>query len=331
MKNFKGKYSWMRGTAALFCAAVLLAALAPAPVRAVFRVTLSYGINSGNGTAPSSEIHDAGDTVTVAAQPTDMEKPGYDFSGWNTAADGSGTDYKSGDDIIINEDTTLYAKWTEQPDVAIVYLSADETMGSVSSAGESVPPATGSAVGSTAQAKEGWRFVSWIGKTAAVVSTEAAFIPAKTDELYTAGTYIANFAPNSYTVTLDPQGGTVQKTTQAVVFNEAYGELPVPVREGFAFGGWYTETAGGTQTKDDTLYTTAGNSTLYARWTADTAPAETTPAETTSAATTSAVTASAGTTSPKTGDALNSVPWIVLLAVSGSAAAVIGKKRRESN
>jgi uncharacterized repeat protein (TIGR02543 family) len=35
----------------------------------------------------------------------------YTFGGWNTEADGSGTNYGLGATFTINADTTLYAKW----------------------------------------------------------------------------------------------------------------------------------------------------------------------------------------------------------------------------
>ena len=39
------------------------------------------------------------------------EKPGYHFTGWNTAEDGSGTRYAPGSAFSLTEDTILYAQW----------------------------------------------------------------------------------------------------------------------------------------------------------------------------------------------------------------------------
>ena len=41
-----------------------------------------------------------------------------------------------------------------------------------------------------------------------------------------------------YVVTFDPNGGTVSQTTKEVSYHDAYGELPVPTREGYTFKGW---------------------------------------------------------------------------------------------
>ena len=41
-----------------------------------------------------------------------------------------------------------------------------------------------------------------------------------------------------YVVTFDPNGGTVSQTTKEVSYHDAYGELPVPTRDGYTFKGW---------------------------------------------------------------------------------------------
>ncbi|MDT0125379.1 S-layer homology domain-containing protein [Paenibacillus sp. RRE4] len=50
--------------------------------------------------------------VTVSGNTGNMEKEGYTFLHWNTAADGTGTDYSPNDTFNINgADVTLYAQW----------------------------------------------------------------------------------------------------------------------------------------------------------------------------------------------------------------------------
>lgn len=69
-------------------------------------------------------------------------------------------------------------------------------------------------------------------------------------------------------VTFDPNGGTVDVTEKLVYYGQAYGELPVPTRTGYAFEGWYTEKDGGTKVTADTVATVLANQTLYAHWVA---------------------------------------------------------------
>ena len=41
-----------------------------------------------------------------------------------------------------------------------------------------------------------------------------------------------------YTVTFDPNGGTLSEPTKQVTYGDPYGELPTPTREGYTFLGW---------------------------------------------------------------------------------------------
>jgi|GEM_PF-392492 uncharacterized repeat protein (TIGR02543 family) len=69
-----------------------------------------------------------------------------------------------------------------------------------------------------------------------------------------------------FTVTFNPNGGSVDPTAKNVGFGEVYGELPVPTRSTYDFVGWFTEPSGGTQITADTVSTTLYNQTLYAHW-----------------------------------------------------------------
>ena len=73
--------------------------------------------------------------------------------------------------------------------------------------------------------------------------------------------------PENYTLTLNPNGGSVSSTTTAVTYDSTYGELPTSVKEGYTFSGWYTSGSGGTKIESTTQVKTASNHTLYAQWT----------------------------------------------------------------
>lgn len=84
--------------------------------------TVTYDGNtntSGNAPIDVSSPYVAGSTVTIlgnSGSPV-FAKSGYDFDGWNTAADGLGTSYSQGNTFTINADTILYAKWSLVPAV----------------------------------------------------------------------------------------------------------------------------------------------------------------------------------------------------------------------
>ena len=74
------------------------------------------GYDSGTMPDNLSDIT-VGDSITLPA-PTDLQKvDGEDtwlFAGWNTAPDGSGTEYAGGETITVTEDMILYVEWYQQ-------------------------------------------------------------------------------------------------------------------------------------------------------------------------------------------------------------------------
>ena len=80
----------------------------------------------------------------------------------------------------------------------------------------------------------------------------------------------ASGVANKYTVTFDPNGGTVDTKTKTVTYGISYGELPTPTRSGYKFWGWTYSPTGKTDGEDALKKTdrvrTAGNHTLYAQW-----------------------------------------------------------------
>jgi len=80
-----------------------------------------------------------------------------------------------------------------------------------------------------------------------------------------------------YTITFDANGGKVSTSTQTKLLRSIYGKasegttaesLPVPVRTGYTFNGWYDGVGGtGNLITDSTTVATASNHTLHAKWT----------------------------------------------------------------
>ena len=75
---------------------------------------VSYNANLGTG-APSGQTKTHGVTLTLSStSPTraPVGNTSYTFNGWNTASDGTGTNYSAGGSYTANAAVTLYAKWT---------------------------------------------------------------------------------------------------------------------------------------------------------------------------------------------------------------------------
>lgn len=70
--------------------------------------SVSYNANNGSG-APSSQTKWHGTNITLSS--TVPTRENYNFLGWNTAQDGTGTSYSPGDTYSANANAILYAQW----------------------------------------------------------------------------------------------------------------------------------------------------------------------------------------------------------------------------
>ena len=77
---------------------------------------ITYNANGADsGSVPKeSTLFPANETATVLGNTGNLVKTGYTFAGWNTEANGSGTEYKAGSTFTITNDVTLYAEWTKK-------------------------------------------------------------------------------------------------------------------------------------------------------------------------------------------------------------------------
>jgi len=73
-------------------------------------VTITFNINGGTGTTPAQITTNAGSSKNLP-NGNGLSKPNYTFGGWNTKADGTGTNYNAGASYTATGNVTLYAKW----------------------------------------------------------------------------------------------------------------------------------------------------------------------------------------------------------------------------
>jgi len=118
--------------------------------------TISYDANGGSGSTVDSNAYQLDARATV--MDNSFQRYGYTFDGWNTKANGSGTDYDPGDTIIVTGDMTLYAQWEEIDDVTVTAAAKPAAGGSVTGAGTYE---AGEEVTLTATPAEGYTFVNW--------------------------------------------------------------------------------------------------------------------------------------------------------------------------
>ena len=199
--------------------------------------------------APSTIIYEKGATLALPT-PT---REGYTFKGWATTINElSGVTEISADDI------TLFAIW--EANTYSVEFDANGGTCAISS----MPVVFDQVYGElpTPQ-RTGYTFAGWF--TAAtdgeLVAVDTVVRTSNDHTLY------AHWNANTYTVTLNANGGTVSAGSIDVTYDSSYATLPTPTRTGYTFAGWFTAASGGTQVTNSTKVQIVENQTLYAQWT----------------------------------------------------------------
>lgn len=110
--------------------------------------TVTFDANEGTGSMPA-QSGSASSTLTSNT----FARTGYNFAGWNSAADGSGTAYAEGATYDFSANLTFYAQWTA---VAVIF-DANEGTGSMSAQSGS----SSSTLTSNTFTRTGYTFASW--------------------------------------------------------------------------------------------------------------------------------------------------------------------------
>ncbi|AKL96033.1 cell wall/surface repeat protein [Clostridium aceticum] len=82
--------------------------------------TVAYeGNGSTDGSVPlDSKAYEEGESITVLGNTGNLERTGYIFTGWNTQADGHGTNYSAGATFTMGtKNVTLYANWIDSTSI----------------------------------------------------------------------------------------------------------------------------------------------------------------------------------------------------------------------
>lgn len=113
----------------------------------------------------------------------------------------------------------------------------------------------------TVPAKKGYIFDGWCTDAQCHNRFTSNTIPTEDTTLY------AKWKPATYTVTFNENGGNeLEQNQKKVIYDSAYGELPVLTRTNYAFLGWFTEADGGLEVKASDKVTITSSQTLYAHW-----------------------------------------------------------------
>ncbi|MFD2408997.1 InlB B-repeat-containing protein [Paenibacillus rhizoplanae] len=244
-----------------------------------YTVTYSGNGNTGGTVPTDSNSYAQNATVTVVGNTGSLVKTGNSFTGWNTAADGSGTSYAANATFDMGAaNVTLYAQWTADPTYTVMYNGNGSTGGTVPTDSHSYAQnAAVTVLGNTGSlVKTGNTFMGW---NTAANGTGAPYAANATFDMGAANVtlYAQWTADPTYTVTYSGNGstgGTVPTDSNSYAQNAAVtvlGNTGSLVKTGNTFMGWNTATdgTGASYAANATFDMGATNVTLYAQWTAD--------------------------------------------------------------
>ena len=187
------------------------------------------------------------------------EKAGYDFTGWNSEQDGSGTWYA--ELYGVSSDLVLYVVYSPKQYTLVYKLG-----GGTYYEGENPNTVTfGEEVLLNPVAKAGHTFLGWFDAETGGSEVEAI----DTENILRLHTLYARFAPNEYTVVLDGAGGTFAYGGQRheeyslVLLYGDEAALPDCTLAGYLFLGWYDESGSCVTLIDEA---NIGDYTLTARY-----------------------------------------------------------------
>ena len=226
--------------------------------------TVTWNANGGT-VSPASVSKTHGSTLGTLPTPTRAATAeySYTFAGWFTAASG-GTQISSTTTVTGN--VTYYAHWTATKRSYTVTFNGN---GGGTPSPSTITKEYNVALGTLPTCtRTGYTFLGWY--TASSGGTKISTTTVVTKDI----TYYAQWSINSYTLTFNPNGGTVTPTSKDLEYNSAYGTLPTPTRASdaqytYTFAGWYTAATGGTQVTAATKMA-AKDTTVYAHWTSNT-------------------------------------------------------------
>ena len=221
-------------------------------------VTLDLGGGTLGGSSEDIQIIVKNGSKFTAPASDGMTRPAGDTGSFFMWLGSNGKLYAPGVSVPA-EVTTLTVQWTA-PTYAVTLHTNGGTInngnvtGYTYGAGATLPTADD-------MTYTGHTFKGWYDNESLTGSPVTAISSTETGNKE----YWAKWEANTYTVTFDPNGGSVDPVAATTDSSGKLSSLPIPTRGGnYRFDGWYTAQTGGIKVTLNQVYT--ANTTLYAYW-----------------------------------------------------------------
>lgn len=203
--------------------------------------TITFDANGGNLSSNQLTVtYDKSYTLPIPI------RPGYTFNGWyeNNNKVINGTWYRT-------SNVSLVAKWT-----ANTYNISYDLNGGNLYTNKPSTYKTDSVVEIGNPSKTGYEFIGW-----SVNGSSKKYKDYVINNTYGDISLVANFEANTYSVTLDSNGGECKDDLLTVTYNKSY-VLPIPTKDGYKFEGWYN----GSAKVENGIWTRTSSLDLKAKW-----------------------------------------------------------------
>jgi len=220
--------------------------------------TITYYANGSNVTGmPDAQTKIHGESLTLSN--TTPTRKGYDFTGWNTLADGTGTNYAAEAEYAADADLALYAQWTIK-----TYTVTFNSVGGSPVTTQNIDY-EGTATEPNEPTRADFVFRGWYRDSEFANPWDFGV------DVVTSDTVLYAKWAETYTITYGANGDDVTGIPGAQ--EKVHGEpltlsSETPTRTGYDFSGWNTlALGGGSDYAAGGSYEGNGNVTLYAQWT----------------------------------------------------------------
>ena len=220
--------------------------------------TVTFNANGGSGTM-SKQVFTHG--ISQKLSKNTFTRNGYDFIGWTTNADGTGTSYTNEQSISITGNKILYAKWKAKE--YTVTFNANGGSGSMSN--QVFTYGISQKLSKNTFTRNGYDFVGW---TTNADGTGTSYTNEQSISITGNKTLYAKWKVKEFTVTFNANGGSGSMERQTFEYGKAQKlNTNSYTKTGYNFTGWTTNADGtGTKYNNKQEISITSNITLYANW-----------------------------------------------------------------